>query len=207
MLALFLYAAAFAVAAAGADRGILVLGDSLSAGYGIDLDQGWVALLEARLAASGYSAEVVNASVSGETTAGALSRLPGLLQRHWPTVVIIELGGNDGLRALPLRAMEDNLRTMVRLSREAGARVLLLGMKIPPNYGPAYAEQFAGVYEDVAQSMDVVFVPFFLQGVALEPGLMQPDGIHPAAAAQPRLLDNVWPALEPLLSSRSRTRG
>lgn len=178
---------------------LLVLGDSLSAAFGIDTRSGWVSLLAERLAARGLDLRVVNASISGDTTAGGLARLPPLLAEHRPRVVVIELGGNDGLRGLPLPVVRGNLENLIRASRDAGARVLLLGMRIPPNYGPRYTEAFHALYADLAQRYEVPLVPFFLDGVAAQPGLIQDDGIHPRAEAQPRLLDNVWPALEPLL--------
>lgn len=178
---------------------LLVLGDSLSAAFGIDTRSGWVSLLAERLAARGLDLRVVNASISGDTTAGGLARLPPLLAEHRPRVVVIELGGNDGLRGLPLPVVRGNLESLIRASRDAGARVLLLGMRIPPNYGPRYTEAFHTLYADLAQRYQVPLVPFFLDGVAAQPGLMQDDGIHPRAEAQPHLLDNVWPALEPLL--------
>ena len=189
----------FAPAWAGAAQ-ILVFGDSISAGYGLpNVEQGWVAMLAARVKSAGYGYQVVNASVSGETTAGGLARLPRALAVHHPAVVVIELGGNDGLRALPVAQMRANLEAMVDLARGAGARVLLVGMRIPPNYGPEYAERFRGVYAEVARAKRLPLVPFLLDDVALDPALMQADGIHPNAAAQPRLLGTVWPALAPLL--------
>jgi acyl-CoA thioesterase-1 len=179
---------------------ILVFGDSISAGYGLPrVEQGWVALLQARLKQQGYGDEVVNASVSGETTEGGLARLPRALSLHHPHIVILELGGNDGLRALPIADMRADLSRMIDLSTAAGAKVLLLGMRIPPNYGPAYTAQFSQVYADLAAARHVPAVPFLLDGVALNPDLMQADGIHPNPAGQPRLLENVWPALMPLL--------
>jgi acyl-CoA thioesterase-1 len=181
---------------------ILVFGDSLSAGFGIDEQSGWVALLRERLAKQGYAQwQVVNASLSGETTAGGLRRLPPLLARHKPDIVVLELGGNDGLRALPLATLRTNLREMVEQSRAAGARVVLVGIRLPPNYGPAYTRTFEGIYPELARQMKLPLVPFLLEGVAGEESLMQPDGIHAAAAAQSRLLDNVWPHLKPLLSA------
>jgi acyl-CoA thioesterase-1 len=193
-------------AEAAADRpAILVLGDSLSAGYGMALEESWVALLEARLAETGRTHRVVNASISGETTRGGLARLPRALERHRPDVVIIELGGNDGLRGLPVETVRGNLARMIELSRDAGAEVVLAGIKIPRNYGPAYAGAFEGTFPALAEQYDVALVEFFLEGVALDPELMLPDGIHPNAAAQPRLLDNVWPALEPLLEAAAGT--
>ena len=179
---------------------ILVFGDSISAGYGLPrVDRGWVALLQAKLKTAGYGDEVVNASVTGETTAGGLARLPRALNLHHPAVVVLELGGNDGLRALPIEQMRANLTRMIDLARGAGAQVLLLGMRIPPNYGPHYTEQFSAVYADIARDKHVPLVPFLLSDVALHPDLMQADGVHPVEAAQPLLLATVWPTLEPLL--------
>ena len=186
-------------AAAAGKPVILVLGDSLSAGYGVPVDQGWVARLQQRLDAEGYGYTVVNASVSGETTVGALERLPRALARHKPALVIIELGGNDGLRGLPVTELRANLEALVSGSREAGARVLLAAVRMPPNYGPQYTEKFYAVYEGVARDLRVPWVPFFLEGIALREDLFQDDGIHPDLEAQPILLDNVWPVLKPLL--------
>lgn len=196
-----------ASAASPAQRTIVVLGDSLSAGYGITVQQGWVSLLGQRLASEGYGYRVVNASVSGETTQGGLSRLSRALQAHKPAIVIVELGGNDGLRGLPLTASRDNLSKIIEQSRAANARVLLLGMMIPPNYGPRYADEFRDMFAGLAKKYSVAFVPFFLDKVALDPGLMQEDGIHPNAAAQPRLLENLWPALKPLLVAPGKPAG
>ena len=178
---------------------ILVVGDSLSAGYGIRLEQGWVALLQARLEKEGYGHRVVNASASGETTGGALARLPRALEQQRPRIVVIELGGNDGLRGLPVADIRRNFERMIALSQQAGARVLLIGMQIPPNYGPAYTQAFSGLYTDLAAQHRVALVPFFLEGIALDDSLFQDDGLHPNAAAQPRLLATVWPQLRPLL--------
>jgi acyl-CoA thioesterase I len=179
---------------------ILVFGDSISAGYGLErVDQGWVELLKTRLKTQGYGYQVVNASVSGETTAGGLARLPRALELHHPSIVIIELGGNDGLRALPIPQFRANLTQMVALASAAGAKVLLLGMRMPPNYGPQYTEQFAMVFSDLARDKKISAVPFLLTNIALTPNLMQGDDIHPNALGQPILLDNVWPALKPLL--------
>ncbi len=179
---------------------ILVFGDSISAGYGLErVDQGWVALLQTRLQGQEYGYRVVNASVSGETTAGGLARLPRALSLHHPAIVILELGGNDGLRALPIAHMRANLARMVDLSAAAGAKVLLLGIRIPPNYGPEYTEQFRLCYGDLARDRKLPLVPFLLKDIALEPPLMQADGLHPNALGQPKLLDNVWPTLLPLL--------
>jgi acyl-CoA thioesterase-1 len=179
---------------------ILVFGDSISAGYGLaHVEQGWVALLQTRLKDQEYGYQVVNASVSGETTAGGLARLPRALTLHRPKIVILELGGNDGLRALPIAQMRANLAHMVDLAAAAGAHVLLLGMRIPPNYGPDYTEQFRSCYSDVARDKKLPLVPFLLNDIALSPNLMQADGIHPNELGQPKLLANVWPALQPLL--------
>lgn len=178
---------------------VLVVGDSLSAAYGIDWRQGWVALLQQRLQRQGLDYQLVNASISGDTSRGGLSRLPAALLREAPTVVIIALGGNDGLRGLSLSQTQTNLRAMIHAARTAGARVLLLGVKLPINYGRAYGEQFHQVYLNLAREEDVALVPFFLEGVAETRALMQPDGIHPAEAAQPRILENIWPALLALL--------
>ncbi len=196
----------WATASASAETPVvLVFGDSISAGYGLPrVEQGWVALLQAKLKDQGYGYEVVNASVSGETTAGGLARLPRALGLHHPVVLILELGGNDGLRALPIPQMRTNLTQMIDLATAAGAHVLLLGMRIPPNYGAQYTEQFAAVYADLARAKHVALVPFLLNGIALTPALMQADGIHPDEAGQPRLLDNVWPALAPLLERPAR---
>ena len=200
ILVLLLSFLGLAAPATGADKPvILVLGDSLSAGYGIPVEQGWVARLQKRLDAEGYGYAVVNASVSGETTAGGLERLPRALQKHDPAVVIIELGGNDGLRGLPVAELRANLEALVAASRQAGAEALLAAIRMPPNYGPQYTERFYAVYESLARERKVPWVPFFLEGVALREDLFQDDGIHPAIDAQPILLDNVWPVLEPLL--------
>lgn len=179
---------------------ILVFGDSISAGYGLArVEQGWVALLQTRLREQEYGYQVVNASASGETTAGGLARLPRALMLHQPKIVILELGGNDGLRALPIAQMRANLVRMIDLSTAAGAQVLLLGMRIPPNYGPDYTEQFRLCYTDVARDKKLALVPFLLNGIALTPNLMQADGIHPDELGQPILLANIWPSLKPLL--------
>ena len=179
---------------------ILVFGDSISAGYGLErVDQGWVELLKTRLKAQGYGYQVVNASVSGETTSGGLARLPRALQLHHPSIVIIELGGNDGLRALPIAQFRDNLSQLAALASASGAKVLLLGMRMPPNYGPQYTEQFAKVFSDLAHDKKIPTVPFLLTDIALSQNLLQGDEIHPNAEGQPILLNNVWPALQPLL--------
>jgi len=178
---------------------ILVVGDSISAGYGIQRSDGWVALLQTRVIARHPPYTVVNASISGDTTSAGLARLPRALELHKPAIVVIELGGNDALRGYPTDRIEQNLDTMIGLSRDAGAAVLLLGMEIPPNYGARYTQAFHALFADVAARTRVAFVPFLLDGVATDDALMQADGIHPTAAAQKRLLDNVWSALQPLL--------
>jgi len=179
---------------------ILVFGDSISAGYGLArVEQGWVALLQTRLKEQEYGYQVVNASVSGETTAGGLARLPRALMLHQPKIVILELGGNDGLRALPIAQMRANLVRMIDLSAAAGAQVLLLGMRMPPNYGPDFTEQFRLCYTEVARDKKLPLVPFLLNDIALFPNLMQADGIHPDELGQPKLLANIWPSLKPLL--------
>jgi acyl-CoA thioesterase-1 len=185
--------------AAASDRTILVLGDSLSAAQGIRPEQGWVALLTQRLQAQGYGYEVVNASVSGETSSGGLQRLPRALQLHRPGMVILELGANDGLRGLPLAATRDNLAKMVQLSQAAAAQVLLVGIRIPPNYGPRYTNDFAAIFPEIAHQYHLPLVPFLLEKVALDPALMQEDGLHPNARGEPLVLDTLWQGLEPLL--------
>jgi acyl-CoA thioesterase-1 len=196
-LLLLLFLALTATAVQAEERPtLLVMGDSLSAAYGIEADEGWVSLLEARL---DEKARVVNASISGETSGGGASRLPELLGQHAPDIVLLELGGNDGLRGLPPSQFEANMRRMIEASQEAAARVLLLGIDIPPNYGQAYRDAFTGVYHRLADEYDLPLVPFLLEGVALEEHLMQRDGIHPTAEAQPLILENVWPELAALL--------
>jgi acyl-CoA thioesterase-1 len=181
---------------------ILVVGDSLSAEYGLQRGSGWVALLEQRLAREKIAARVVNASISGDTTAGGRARLPALLAQHKPTHVVIELGGNDALRGLPLASTQANLEAMANAAKASGARVLLVGMQVPPNYGRRYGEDFAALFPAVAKSAGTALVPFLLEGVADGPdalALFQPDRIHPREAAQPIMLGNVWPALRALL--------
>jgi acyl-CoA thioesterase-1 len=187
------------VSPASARSKILVMGDSISAAYGIQRDAGWVALLDQRLSETATPWEVINASISGETTGGGLARLPKALEAHDPEIVIIELGGNDGLRGYPVSRIRENLDKLVELAVAGGRRVLLLGMRIPPNYGPRYTRAFEAMYRDVADAHGVRFVPFILEAVALHPGLMQDDGIHPTAEAQPKLLDSVWPELQRVL--------
>ena len=186
---------------------ILVFGDSLSAAYGIRPEQGWVTLLTQRLQTQGYGYQVVNASVSGETSSGGLERLPRALSLHTPGIVVLELGANDGLRGLPVSAMRDNLAQMVRLAQRAGAHVLLVGIRIPPNYGPRYTDEFARVYPELAQQYHLPLVPFLLEKVALDPALMQEDGMHPNAAAEPIVLDTLWPYLKPLLNNKAHAGG
>ncbi len=181
-------------------RTLLVLGDSLSAAYGMSVERGWVSLLDARLAQTGHAYRVVNASVSGETTRGGLRRLAPLLSQHEPALVIIELGGNDGLRGVDLNATRRHLERMVAAAQAAGAQVLLVGVRLPPNFGPAYRERFESVYTEIAAQFDTPLVPFLLEGVALNPSLMQDDGIHPRAEAQALMLDVVWPYLQPMLA-------
>jgi acyl-CoA thioesterase-1 len=178
---------------------ILVLGDSLSAGYGLSRQEGWVSLLAERLSASGSPYRVVNASVSGETTAGGLTRLAPLLERDPPSVLVIALGANDGLRGLAFGEIESNLTRLVRMGKDAGARILLAGIRLPPNYGAAYTERFQATFPAVARQEDVALVPHLLDGVAERWELMQADGLHPSAKAQPRILETVWAELEPLL--------
>jgi acyl-CoA thioesterase I len=182
-----------------APRTVVVLGDSLSAGYGIALKEGWVNLLAQRIASEGYGYQVINASVSGETTQGGLARLPRVLEIHKPAIVIIELGGNDGLRGLPLATSRENLRKSIELALAKQARVVLVGMMIPPNYGQRYAQEFRDMFRTLASSHSVALVPFLLDKVALNPERMQNDGIHANAKGQPQMLENVWPALKPLL--------
>ncbi|MGH1371070.1 MAG: arylesterase [Cellvibrionaceae bacterium] len=182
-------------------RPLLILGDSLSAGYGIDPSEGWVALLKQRLETEDIDIEVVNASISGETSAGGVSRLTPLLEKYRPSVVVIELGGNDGLRGYPITQMRQQLSKAVELSQAHNAKVLMLGMQIPPNYGPRYSRMFSQSYALIADTKQVPLTPFFLEDVAVHPELMQSDGIHPTAEGQPQLLENVWPDLQPILQA------
>ena len=181
---------------------IMVVGDSLSAEYGLKRGSGWVALLDARLAQSKIAATVVNASISGDTTSGGRSRLPALLAQHKPAIVVIELGANDALRGLPLSMTRANLGAMAQAAKAAGAKVLIVGMQLPPNYGRQYGDEFAGLFATVAKAEGTALVPFLLKGVADGPqpeALFQADRIHPKEAAHPTMLDNVWPVLKPLL--------
>ena len=190
---------ALSIAAPATKFTILVMGDSLSAAYGIPRDRGWVSLLTHRLKSRGYEIQVVNASISGETTSGGLARLPAALEEHDPDLVIIELGANDGLRGIDPVLINQNLTRMVELSQRDGARVLLIGVRIPANYGQAFRKLYDAQYGHVAQSAGIPLVPFLLEGIAQVPALMQTDGLHPTARAQPMILANVWPKLKVLL--------
>jgi len=185
--------------AQAAEQTIVVVGDSLSSGYGIAAEQSWVAMLEDRLQSEGYGYRVVNASIAGDTSAGGLARLPRLLAAHKPDLVVIELGGNDGLRGQPVAALRDNLTKMIELSKQSGADVVLAGIQIPPNYGQTYGQALSAVYPEVAARFDAALIGFILEDVALNPELMQPDGIHPNAAGQKIVFANVWRVLGPLL--------
>lgn len=178
---------------------IVIFGDSLSSAYGITLDEGWVSLLQQRLAKQKRNDQVVNASITGETTSGGLSRFSDMLKTHKPSIVMIELGGNDGLRGLSADETYKNLNAMIQQAKKSKVKVLLLGMKIPPNYGFKYSQQFSENYQTLAKKHEIPRVPFFLEGVAGNPNLIQADGIHPTAKAQPKLLENVWPTLKQML--------
>ena len=184
-------------------RTLLVFGDSLSAAYGIEEADGWVNLLAEKLTTENPDYTVANASVSGETSTGGLARLPAALEEFQPAIVILELGGNDGLRGLPLRMLKDNLTAMVEMCLKAEAEVLLAGIQIPPNYGPRYTEPFYALFGEIAEDKELAFVPFLIDGIPQQPDLMQEDGIHPKAEAQFMILDNVWPVLAPMLSTNS----
>ena len=186
-------------ASAAQNHIILSFGDSLSAAYGLQPEQGWVALLQQRLLTQGYEYQIINASVSGETSNGGLERLPHLLAAHHPALVLLELGANDGLRGLPLQTIRDNLARMITMAKDSGAQVLLLGIRLPPNYGPRYGNGFADMYSGLARQYQLPLVPFLLSSVALNAALMQADGLHPVAAGEPLVLDTVWPYLLPLL--------
>jgi acyl-CoA thioesterase I len=196
---LFVILSAAGSAAFCAEKSIVVLGDSLSAAYGIAQARGWVALLGERLKGERLDYIVVNASISGDTTSGGLSRLPKVLQQHKPAVVIVELGGNDGLRGLPLAQMKQNLASIIAQAQKAGARVLLVGMKMPPNYGPDYAQAFEAVYAELARTHKTALVPFLLEDFAEKPDFFQPDRVHPTTAAQPLMMERVWRVLRPML--------
>ena len=196
---LFLFVAA--VAHGSDEPTILIFGDSLSAGYGMESDQSWAALLQERLASLGYEHRVVNASITGETSEGGVTRIAGALERFDPELLILELGGNDGLRAFPPSRLEANLSKIVAAGQESGAEVVLLGIRIPPNYGPRYTAEFEAVFGRVAEEQGIRWIEFFMDGIALNPELMQDDGIHPNVAAQPKLLDNAWPIIEDALAA------
>jgi len=178
---------------------VLILGDSLSAAYGMEVSESWPSLLQDRFDAQGLSYRVFNSSIAGDTTQGGLARLPRLLDRQQPAVVLVELGGNDGLRGLPLEVTRSNLSAMIDHSRDAGAAVILSEIRIPPNYGPSYTEKFNAIFHELAEQDGVTLLPFLLEEIALEPGMMMADGIHPTAEAQPVILDTVWLVLRPLL--------
>jgi acyl-CoA thioesterase-1 len=202
--AVLLWLALLAAAGAATPANVLILGDSLSAEYGLPRDSGWVRLLAARLAKEAPQYNVVNASISGETTSGGRTRLPALLRQHRPAIVVVQLGANDGLRGLSLAAMRENLVAMIGAARGSGARVLLIGMRIPPNYGRDYADRFAATFAQVAKEEKVPLVPFLLEGFADRLDYFQDDRIHPNGAAQPRMLDTVWRQLEKLLTPAAR---
>lgn len=183
-------------------KNILVMGDSLSAAYGLQTEQGWVALMAQRLASEGYELNISNGSISGETTSGGLARLPDLLERYEPSIVLLELGANDGLRGTPLRLIEKNLNRLTDLILESGALPVIVGVQLPPNYGPRYTRAFFEIYAEIAEQRKLPLVPFLLEGVALEWSLMQSDGLHPTAEAQPLILDTVWSVLQPILEER-----
>ena len=180
-------------------RSIVILGDSLSAAYGMEVSEAWPELLQQRLNEHGHAYRIFNSSITGDTTQGGLARLPRLLEKHQPAIVILELGGNDGLRGLPIQVTRDNLGSMIEKSQSAGARVILAEMRIPPNYGRTYTEKFHSLYGELATRYEARLLPFLLQDIALQPGMMQSDGIHPTAAAQPLIRDAVWQVLEPML--------
>jgi acyl-CoA thioesterase-1 len=200
LLSLFLVVGGRSLPAGESEQPVLlVYGDSVSAGLGIGVESGWVSLLAKRLRMEGYGFRVVNASVSGETTAGGLARLPRALQTHKPKIVLLELGANDGLRALPLTAMRDNLDRMIQLAKKSGRKVLLIGMRMPPNYGPRYTTGFEEIYRELARKHGVALVPFLMDKVADQEALMQADGLHPNVQGQPQMLSNVWSSLVKLL--------
>lgn len=185
---------------------VLVFGDSLSAGYGIDIDQSWPALLQSRLASQGYEYRVINASISGETTEGGKTRIGPALERFHPDLVILELGGNDGLRGFPPEVMKDNLKTIVETTKASGATVVILGIRIPTNYGPRYTQAFENVYRDLSEQLGVLWIEFLMDGVASNEALMQDDGIHPNADAQLILLDNAWPIIRQALTDHNNKK-
>lgn len=185
---------------------VLVVGDSLSAEYGLQRGQGWVALMEKRLKVKHPNYSVVNASISGDTTSGGANRLPGALSQHRPAIVVIELGSNDALRGLSMDATRANLETMIKASQDAGAKVLLIGMQLPPNFGREFNQKFRGIYPELGKKYKVPVVPFLLEGIGEKTEMFQADGLHPLAQAEPHILDNVWPQLEPLLKGGSAKR-
>ena len=197
LLVLFSFAPVSAIAEGG--TAIVILGDSLSAAYGMEINQSWPSLLHERLKGNGYAYRVFNSSITGDTTQGGLARLPRLLDKHEPGIVILELGGNDGLRGLPIEVTNQNLTSMIEQSQSAGATVILAEMRIPPNYGRTYTEKFNSMYTILTEKYGISLLPFLLQDIALEPGLMQADGIHPTARAQPVILEKVWSILQPFL--------
>ena len=197
LFVLFSFAPICAFAQAG--PAIIVLGDSLSAAYGMEISQSWPSLLQERLTENGYAYRVFNSSITGDTTQGGLARLPRLLEKHQPGIVILELGGNDGLRGLPIEVTNQNLSSMIEQSQAVGASVILAEMRIPPNYGRTYTEKFNSMFTTLTKQYGIALLPFLLQEIALEPGLMQSDGIHPTASAQPLILDQVWGFLQPHL--------
>ena len=201
-----LLAALAASAFAAAAPVVLVLGDSISAGYGLPANTGWTTLLQQRLVAEHYPHRVVNASISGDTTAGGRARLDALLAKHRPAVTVIELGGNDGLRGGSLDALRSNLVAMTAAAQKSGSRVLIVGMRLPPNYGPTYVRRFETTYADVARERKAALVPFLFEGFAEDNAMFQPDRVHPVSAAQARLLDNVWRELKPLLGEPGKAR-
>jgi acyl-CoA thioesterase I len=199
LAALVVLTVLFMPAGMSAGQTIVVVGDSVSSGYGLTAEQSWVAQLSTRLQSEGYGYEVVNASIAGDTSAGGRARLPRLLAQHHPAIVVIELGGNDGLRGLPVDKLRENLAAMIEMSQQHDAKVLLAGMQIPPNYGQAYTRALSAVYPELAERFDVALVPFLMEGVALQPGRMQQDNIHPNASGHEVMLENVWEVLTPLL--------
>ena len=194
---------AWAPAANAENPKILIVGDSLSAAYGIPQQQGWAALLQKKLQLKNYRYDVVNASMSGETSSGGASRINTALQKTKPAIVILELGANDGLRGLPVNEMITNLSNIIRLSKQSGAKVLLIGMQIPPNYGPKYSEAFSQSYQRLSQEHKIPLVPFMLKNIAVQPDLIQQDGLHPNVLAQPMILENIWPQLKLLLKRKN----
>jgi len=204
LITLFITLLCLSPGSPASERTILVYGDSISAAYGMDQEQGWVSLLEARLAVDHPGYRVINASVSGETTGGGLTRLPKSLSLHQPDVLVLELGGNDGLRGYPIDKIRDNLDSMIQQSKEAGISVLLIGMVLPPNYGRRYTTAFENIFSELADLHAIPFVPFLLNGIATTRDLVQRDGIHPTVEAQPMILEDVYPVLEDLLQGSFR---